>query len=118
MLFGKRNQPRPRQASNLQRHAATVEQILASLGVDLVRARMDTDEGYGWSFQRGSAVGHAVSLKTGAGNSIGDWTHYCNAPAGSTICTGAAEANMPLYGVGLTGCGFCHGQVPYAPLPQ
>jgi hypothetical protein len=56
MLFGKRNQPRPRQASNLQRHAATVEQILASLGVDLVRARMDTDEGYGWSFQRGSAL--------------------------------------------------------------
>jgi hypothetical protein len=69
-------------------------------------------------YEGGAVVGHAVSLKTGAANGIGDWTHYCNAPAGSTRCTGAAEANMPLYGVGLTGCGFCHGQVPYAPLPQ
>ena len=41
---------------NLQGYAATVEQILLSLGVDPVQARLPTDGGFGWSFQRGSAV--------------------------------------------------------------
>lgn len=42
--------------NTLQQHASIVEQILASIAVDPVRARMDTDNGYGWSFQRGSAL--------------------------------------------------------------
>lgn len=47
----------PSQVNNLlQQHASTVEQILASISVDPSRARMDTENGYGWSFQRGSAL--------------------------------------------------------------
>lgn len=46
----------PQQGSNLQQHANTVENILASIGVEPARARMDTENGYGWSFQRGSAL--------------------------------------------------------------
>lgn len=56
-FFGNRkNQQQAQPANQLARHAATVERILASIGVDPARARMDTDEGYGWSFQRGSAL--------------------------------------------------------------
>lgn len=50
-----RQQPQQHR-STLAQHAATVEQILTSIGVELVRARMDTEYGYGWSFQRGSAL--------------------------------------------------------------
>lgn len=42
--------------NSLQQHAATVEQILVTIGVEPARARMNTDNGYGWSFQRGSAL--------------------------------------------------------------
>lgn len=42
--------------SSLQQHATTVEQILMSVGVEPARARMNIDNGYGWSFQRGSAL--------------------------------------------------------------
>ncbi len=42
--------------SNLQAYAATVEQIVLNLGIDPVQARLPTDGGFGWSFQRGSAV--------------------------------------------------------------
>jgi hypothetical protein len=45
-----------RSGPNLQVYATTVEQILLSLGVDPVQARMNTEGGFGWSFQRGSAV--------------------------------------------------------------
>ncbi|MEZ4670158.1 MAG: YbjN domain-containing protein [Anaerolineae bacterium] len=47
---------RGRPGSSLEVYAGTVEQILASIGIDPVRARMSTDSGFGWSFQRGSAV--------------------------------------------------------------
>lgn len=40
----------------MQQHAATVEQILASIQVDPVKARMQANDGYGWTFQRGSAL--------------------------------------------------------------
>ena len=49
-------QQQPQQTNSLQQHAGTVEQILASIGVAPERARMNTDNGYGWSFQRGSAL--------------------------------------------------------------
>ena len=45
-----------RGGSNLESYAATVEQILLTLGVDPLRARLNTEAGFGWSFQRGSAV--------------------------------------------------------------
>ncbi len=40
----------------LESYAATIEQILAAVGVDPVKARMRTETGFGWSFQRNSAV--------------------------------------------------------------
>src|SRR5512143_724855 len=59
------NQPSP---STLETHAGTVEQILTSIGVDLNQARMKTDNGFGWSFQRGSAVIEIfVSQQNGVG---------------------------------------------------
>jgi hypothetical protein len=49
--------PRPPSAGpTLETYAATVEQILASIGVDPASARMKIDNGFGWSFQRGSAL--------------------------------------------------------------
>lgn len=45
-----------RSGANLQTYAATVEQILLSLGIDPQQARMNTQEGFGWNFRRGSAV--------------------------------------------------------------
>ena len=54
-LFGSRRRPQ-QQLSTLERHAATVEGILSSIGVDPKDAKMDTDEGFGWSFKRGSAL--------------------------------------------------------------
>jgi hypothetical protein len=53
-MFG-RNQ-RQQAGPRLDVYAGTVEQLLANLGIDPVQARMNTQEGYGWSFRRGSAV--------------------------------------------------------------
>ncbi|MBL8152704.1 MAG: YbjN domain-containing protein [Anaerolineae bacterium] len=50
---GRGNRP---SSPTLEMYAGTVEQILASIGMDPVKMRMPTDSGYGWSFQRGSAV--------------------------------------------------------------
>ncbi|MFQ3567460.1 MAG: YbjN domain-containing protein [Aggregatilineales bacterium] len=49
---------RNRRASltGLEQHAATVEQILLSIGIDPQQARMNTQEGLGWHFRRGSAI--------------------------------------------------------------
>jgi len=49
-------QQQSQKTNTLQQHAGVVEQILASIGVDPTRARMDTENGYGWSFQRGSSL--------------------------------------------------------------
>jgi hypothetical protein len=55
MLFsGRRSSKSNRQS--LEHHADTVEDILETLGVDPVAARIDTEEGYGWNFRRGSAI--------------------------------------------------------------
>lgn len=53
-MFG-RNQ-RQQAGPRLDVYAGTVEQLLANLGIDPAQARMNTQEGYGWSFRRGSAV--------------------------------------------------------------
>ncbi len=46
-----------RQASQrLDQYAQTVEQILLGVGVDPQQARMNIQDGFGWSFRRGSAV--------------------------------------------------------------
>lgn len=49
-------QEQSKKTGTLQQHAALVEQILASIQVEPARARMNTESGYGWSFQRGSAL--------------------------------------------------------------
>lgn len=51
-----RTNKQPQKSSSLQQHAINVENILITIGVEPVRARMDIDHGYGWSFQRGSAL--------------------------------------------------------------
>jgi len=50
---GGNNQP---QSSSLDQHVSSVENILLQLQVDPRQARIDTSQGYGWSFQRGSAL--------------------------------------------------------------
>jgi hypothetical protein len=45
-----------RTGPNIEAYAATVEQNLMALGVDPTQARMNTESGFGWSFQRGSAA--------------------------------------------------------------
>lgn len=55
--FFRRNQNRDTETINkLEQSARTVEQILANIGVDPVSARMKVQAGYGWNFQRGSAL--------------------------------------------------------------
>ncbi len=60
--FGGRNQPNQNQEANspnvvtIKQHAQTIDSILAQIGLNPADVRMNTDEGYGWSFRRGSAV--------------------------------------------------------------
>jgi len=55
-------------APRLDQYASTVEQILLTVGVDPQQARMNIQDGYGWSFRRGSAVIEVyVSQQEGAG---------------------------------------------------
>lgn len=51
-MFGLRG----RRPSALEAYAQTVEQILLNIGVDAQAARMSMQEGYGWTFKRGSAT--------------------------------------------------------------
>ncbi len=61
MIFsGRRRQPEDPQQPNdhdpLLRHAQNVEAILQQIGVTPTQARLQTEQGYGWHFRRGSAV--------------------------------------------------------------
>ncbi|MCL4251381.1 MAG: hypothetical protein KJ065_24735 [Anaerolineae bacterium] len=47
---------KPQTGPRLDVYAQTVEQMLLNLGIDPGQARMNTQEGYGWSFRRGSAI--------------------------------------------------------------
>lgn len=42
--------------ARLENYAAAVEQILPAIGVDPAQSRLNTEQGYGWSFRRGSAT--------------------------------------------------------------
>lgn len=48
--------PPPGTMNPIEKHAAIVEQILAAIEVDPSKVRMDLEQGYGWSFRRGSAI--------------------------------------------------------------
>ena len=64
MIFGRRKDG----GDNLEKYAATVEQILQAIGVNPQAARLPTDQGYGWNFRRGSAVIEVyVSAQEGRG---------------------------------------------------
>lgn len=61
--------------------------------------------------QGGAMVGSAVRIKDEAG----DWVYYCTNPGG-TLCAAEGE---PVYGVDTqVACGYCHGDLWFAPLPQ
>jgi hypothetical protein len=42
--------------TRLENYAATVEQILPDIGIDPATSRLNTEQGFGWSFRRGSAT--------------------------------------------------------------
>ncbi len=54
MAFMGRN--RQQGAPRIEQYAQTVEAILANIGIDPAQARMAMSDGFGWSFQRGSAT--------------------------------------------------------------
>ncbi len=54
MNFFNRGQNPPN--SLLRQHAQMVERILHEIGYNPQDVRMDTEDGYGWGFQRGSAI--------------------------------------------------------------
>ena len=57
MLFARRQNSQDQPSNNsLDHHKTNVEQILAKIGVDPVQARLETEQGYGWNFRRGSAI--------------------------------------------------------------
>jgi len=57
--FGGRNQPQQDPGSSdspIVQKAGVIERILAQIGLNPAEVRIETDQGYGWSFRRGSAV--------------------------------------------------------------
>lgn len=54
-MFGRRKQPSV-SATTLDVYAATVDKILIEIGIDPQKARMKTEQGFGWNFPRGSAL--------------------------------------------------------------
>lgn len=52
------NQPQmaPQGDDLLPRAAATVQQVLVSIGIDPDQSRLSVDSGYGWNFRYGSAI--------------------------------------------------------------
>lgn len=54
MLFSRGKTSRGSTPS-LQHYAQTVEDILASLGYNPAESRLETEQGYGWTFRHGSA---------------------------------------------------------------
>lgn len=60
MLF-RRPAPATKEAAppapkTVESYASTVEEILKTLNIDPKQARLNTSQGYGWSFRRGSAI--------------------------------------------------------------
>jgi len=69
--FGGRNQGTNADSgeeSPIERQARMIASILSQIGLDPDETRMDTDEGYGWSFQKGSAMVEIyLSVQDGVG---------------------------------------------------
>ena len=55
-FFGRGEQPPDETAGHLEGSLRAVEGILAAIGVDASAARMEVESGFGWQFQRGSAL--------------------------------------------------------------
>jgi len=56
-LFGRgAKEPAQREETQLELSLRAVEGILRAIGVDPNAARMEVESGYGWNFQRGSAL--------------------------------------------------------------
>lgn len=54
-MFGRNRKPTKRTKS-LEEHANTLEVILDTLNIDVDEARLNTENGFGWTFRRGSAI--------------------------------------------------------------
>ena len=55
-FFGFGDQPPDETAGQFEGSLRAVEGILAAIGVDAKAARMEVESGFGWQFQRGSAL--------------------------------------------------------------
>jgi hypothetical protein len=55
-MLNMRGRNQPPSTPSLEAYAGAVEQILPAVGIDPLTARMNIEGGYGWGFQRGSAV--------------------------------------------------------------
>ena len=53
---------------SLEQYANALESILAQMGLNPTEVRLNTDDGYGWSFRRGSAV---IEIYVAAQNGVG-----------------------------------------------
>ncbi|MEO0562541.1 MAG: YbjN domain-containing protein [Chloroflexota bacterium] len=88
--FGGRNQGRADGGNEhpIEKQARNIDNILDQIGLNPNDIRMDTDEGYGWSFRRGSAVVEIyLSVQEGVG--------YLQVL--SPIIHIPTEATLPLY---------------------
>ena len=59
MLFAKRkstDESAPLPTNSLEHHAMVVDSILRTLQVNPEQARLETQQGFGWNFRRGSAI--------------------------------------------------------------
>ena len=58
MLFARRrpDEPTAPPTNKLEHYANVVDTILTKIGVDPAAARLNTEQGFGWTFRRGSAV--------------------------------------------------------------
>lgn len=68
--FGGRNRPGDddKSGANIHHHAQIIRKILLDIKLNPDQVRMNTNEGYGWSFRRGSAV---IEVYLSEQNSVG-----------------------------------------------
>jgi len=56
MFFSNNRRTQDMGNPTLEHYAQTVESILHTMGVDPSQARLNTEQGFGWGFRRGSAI--------------------------------------------------------------
>jgi hypothetical protein len=73
------------QLSEMEKGALAVEKILETIGITPQQARMPTENGYGWSFQRGSALLEIYITKQGQREYLQVLSPLLHLPAGNLL---------------------------------